>query len=568
MMREQSSLVTWALVISVCVNGTSATSRPPTVRLALSDPDPETLSCDPPLTSAPSHRAECNKLAKSMHMIRGALQHRLATLLIEVWLALACHRTACGSYCSMLTPVDFHVPSARVRRRRRLLHSLLQPSATQSLLVLLVMGFWASVRLPELLPVGARVAHGLDSGEWHRLVTSLLLHTDAVHLVRSCAFGVLRLAPTAAAVFGGLQTLLLFFACGIGANAATHLGRLAGSAPAVGASAALLGLDGALLGASLRDGLSSVDGRGVPVHVALSAALGSVLHAALPRSMISLTLATLQQWGGSARLRGASLVAPTAVDHAAHAWGYGLGVLFGVLLSPQSATAAERLQEHAFARMSRQVAEACGTTSVTAEHAMLSYLHSLPRARRRDALRSWELSPPPLAVHVPATEAWPVVFEGLKAFVAESLSDRPSREDATAGAAKEDGSAQVAGAPAGGDTDEEAAEVATAAAAEAAEVAAREARRQERRHRRLRKRAEEAVWTHFAHRAEVAMPSLRLLRCGQEGLISLQQMRRWRIDVGAIVPAWLAESIAGLLLVWVAISCYDTISRALALSSR
>lgn len=70
------------------------------------------------------------------------------------------------------------------------------------------------------------------------------------------------------------------------------------------------------------------------------------------------------------------------------------------------------------------------------------------------------------------------------------------------------------------------------------------------------------MWKHFEHRAVVALPSMRLLRAAQVGHVSLGTFRRLRVSMGSVVPAWAAEALAGVLLVWVAASCYDALSRA------
>jgi hypothetical protein len=78
----------------------------------------------------------------------------------------------------------------------------------------------------------------------------------------------------------------------------------------------------------------------------------------------------------------------------------------------------------------------------------------------------------------------------------------------------------------------------------------------------LRTEAEASVWRHFAHRAEVAAPSLRLLRHAQLGHVSLRTLRRMRVPTGSLVPSGVAETLAALVLVWVGASCHDALRRA------
>ena len=47
-----------------------------------------------------------------------------------------------------------------------------------------------------------------------------------------------------------------------------------------------------------------------------------------------------------------------------------------------------------------------------------------------------------------------------------------------------------------------------------------------------------------------------LLRRAQLGHVSLKQIRRWSVDMGALLPAWLAEGLAGVMLVYAASCCH------------
>lgn len=58
------------------------------------------------------------------------------------------------------------------------------------------------------------------------------------------------------------------------------------------------------------------------------------------------------------------------------------------------------------------------------------------------------------------------------------------------------------------------------------------------------------------------MPYIRLVRQAQVGRVSLAHMRRWRVGVGALAPAWLAEALGGLALVLLVSSAHRMLSLA------
>ena len=174
---------------------------------------------------------------------------------------------------------------------------LRRPDVPQLLMLLSVLGYAAQLTLgPSLVRAGARVASHVREGEVHRLFSSLFLHADPLHLYK-CVFGLSRLAPSTAAVYGGAQCVLIFLLSGACGNlAALRLDALAPhNAPAMGASGALLGLDGALLAYGLRHRRE-----------------GSELGPALRRTAITLGVACVRPWLGPRAHR---------IDHAAHLGG-------------------------------------------------------------------------------------------------------------------------------------------------------------------------------------------------------------------------------------------------------
>ncbi len=96
---------------------------------------------------------------------------------------------------------------------------------------------------------GANDAAKVGEGAWWRLLSSVFLHADALHLVLNglALFGLGRLCE---AVFGPVRLLWLFLLAGIVGALASHLGRVPGLEPgaisiSVGASGGVFGLMGA-----------------------------------------------------------------------------------------------------------------------------------------------------------------------------------------------------------------------------------------------------------------------------------------------------------------------------------
>merc|ERR1719491_1699625 len=112
------------------------------------------------------------------------------------------------------------------------------------------------------------------------MLSSLFLHADALHLYK-CVFSLSRLAPPAAAVYGGSQCVLLFLLSGVCGNMAALRLDPSSQGPAMGASGALFGLDGALLAYALR-------------HRHEAGALGPALR----RSAVTLAVACVRPWLG------------------------------------------------------------------------------------------------------------------------------------------------------------------------------------------------------------------------------------------------------------------------------
>lgn len=154
---------------------------------------------------------------------------------------------------------------------------------------------------------GARVNALIDSGQWHRLVSPVLLHGSFMHLL-SNLFSLWRIGPLVQTSFGPARMWLLYLSSGI-------TGNLAGLAwgPArgmsVGASGAVFGMIGATGGYVLRN----------------RRALGSYGDALLSNAG---QILLLNLFIGTRRGSG--------VDNLAHVGGFACGALVGLLVAPEA----------------------------------------------------------------------------------------------------------------------------------------------------------------------------------------------------------------------------------------
>ena len=431
--------------------------------------------------------------------------------------------TAHAAAATAATTLLGHTQSVAEGYRRALLAAVRAvarpPDATSTLVLLCVAGHVCQAALgPALTAAGGRVASRVRAGEWHRLVSSLFLHAGWVHLASTCVFGLSRLAPVVGALFGGTHLLLIFVAAGVSGNllavwldeargaaaAAAAAGGWGGWAgvPSVGASGAVFGLDGALLAYALRnDGVS-----------------GATLLRSVQRVALTVCAAGLRGGGGGRRASSSG-----RIDHAAHVGGYVGGAAVGWLLAPRLSEAVAVFREAITDEMCDDVGSKCGGSGAAAEAAMLRYLRQVPTAERRATMRAWRLEQlDDAAAAPPHTEDWRAVWRQLKRIVQQraaeygaSFETPPSHDAPDA-------------------LDEQ--------------------------RRRLRSRAEEAVLGHFAHRARVALPSLRLLHARA---ISLKELRRRRLSVGAVAPPALSEAVAGLVLLAAALGWHDAVSLAI-----
>ena len=110
-------------------------------------------------------------------------------------------------------------------------------------------------QIGEVLDRGALISAGVAQGEWWRLLTSIFLHSGFVHL----AFNMVALyflGTFAETAFGRWRFFTLYVLSGLSGGVA-YLYFGAFDRPAVGASGAIFGLLGSILGYALRRGTFS-----------------------------------------------------------------------------------------------------------------------------------------------------------------------------------------------------------------------------------------------------------------------------------------------------------------------
>ena len=124
-------------------------------------------------------------------------------------------------------------------------------------------------------------------GEWFRLVTPIFLHHGPIHFGMN-GFAFLQLCAICEIVFGSLRTVTFYLLCGVASSLASVTLMDAGITGSVGASGAIMGLAGLLLGTSwfgvpeLRDKLRKALGRRLLLGVIMTFALGFGMLLVLP----------------------------------------------------------------------------------------------------------------------------------------------------------------------------------------------------------------------------------------------------------------------------------------------
>jgi membrane associated rhomboid family serine protease len=167
---------------------------------------------------------------------------------------------------------------------------------------LVVVFFWLSEAQPRLRDAGMMDNQGVAHGQWWRLFTATLLHTDLAHLTTNAVFGALLLGLAMGRFGTGIGLLAAFFA-GAGGNA-TALLISPENHRSLGASGMVMGALGLLAAQSFSDwrrGPLSIRG-------AIAGVAGGIMLFVL----LGLTPGT---------------------DIAAHSGGFFCGLLLGMILS-------------------------------------------------------------------------------------------------------------------------------------------------------------------------------------------------------------------------------------------
>lgn len=167
--------------------------------------------------------------------------------------------------------------------------------------------FGGTTSIDAMLRLGAlRVDRVAEHREWFRLVMPMLLHAGWVHLVLN-GFALLQLGALVESLWGGRRLLMFYVASGIAGALVSAVANPPGFPIAVGASGAILGLAGVVIGTTTwgqepaRSWLLELVGQRLLASVGLTFAIGMGLWLVLP-----------------------------AVDNWAHAGGFACGLLLSL----------------------------------------------------------------------------------------------------------------------------------------------------------------------------------------------------------------------------------------------
>jgi len=136
-------------------------------------------------------------------------------------------------------PPVLRLPPRRAIRARYALTGLVLAVAAA-----VAIGLGCSSDLGVVIRAGAEVHGAIAGGQWWRLVTCVVLHIGALHLLLN-ASGLFVLGRICEDVFGAARTIAVFGVAGLAGSIASYLGSPAGVS--AGASGAVLGLLGAVL---------------------------------------------------------------------------------------------------------------------------------------------------------------------------------------------------------------------------------------------------------------------------------------------------------------------------------
>lgn len=171
---------------------------------------------------------------------------------------------------------------------------------------LVLVGFGSTGDPGALVRAGANVKSAVWMGEWWRLCTSMFLHVGFMHLLLN-VYGLWLLGKLVEQVYGSARMFAIFTVTGLAGSLASAV--FGGPAMSVGASGAIMGLLGALIGDLM------------------------VARSAYPEAWRKSLL------GRSIFVAGAMVAIGLfyeAIDQSAHVGGLVMGLLLGVVLSPNS----------------------------------------------------------------------------------------------------------------------------------------------------------------------------------------------------------------------------------------
>ena len=159
-----------------------------------------------------------------------------------------CDRPICGR-CAIPATVGQHCPEcvAEARRSAPRVRTVLQATApaTRAILIVTALVFVGQLVLPGLTSLFGSSPPAIAAGEWWRLVTPMLVHAGAFHILMN-GYVLFALGPAVEQRFGPARFVVIYVLAGLaGSTASFAFGpcRTLG----VGASGAILGLIGALI---------------------------------------------------------------------------------------------------------------------------------------------------------------------------------------------------------------------------------------------------------------------------------------------------------------------------------
>lgn len=179
--------------------------------------------------------------------------------------------------------------------------------ATFFLLIAIAAGFGLQLatggsQAGALTKIGANYGPVVWQGQYWRLVTSMFLHADFLHIVLN-GWALFQLGALFESWMGSSRTLLVFFVTGIAGSLAS---AVISKVPSVGASGAIFGLLGALIAILLRRRSAlTPQGKSILMQLVFWAAINVIIGFSNP-----------------------------VIDNAAHLGGCAAGLLLGFLLPP------------------------------------------------------------------------------------------------------------------------------------------------------------------------------------------------------------------------------------------